>query len=228
MLRRTFFITIACLLPATAPGAAAAGPFPGTAPTPERVAVVNVFDGDTIVVMRHGRETTVRLIGVDTPETSRPDCPVQFFGPEASEHTRSSLLGKTVRLVFEPDGRPGGSVDRYGRVLAYVFTGDGRNFNLELVRSGYGRAFTKYPFSYEREFRDAERAARKAGIGIWDRTRHAAWSDPSTRGTVIGNIRTHIYHLPGQRGYDKVREKNRVYFPGEKEAAAAGYRRAKR
>lgn len=222
MLRRTALIAFLLLFAAVEP-ASASGALP-----PGRVTVVDVFDGDTIVVMRQGRETVVRLIGVDTPETSRPDNPVQFFGPEASEHTRSSLLGKTAFLRFEPPGRAGGEVDRYGRILAYVLTEDGRNFNLELVRAGYGRAYTKFPFTLEREFREAERSARRAGIGIWNRTRRAAWSDPAARGTIVGNIRSHIYHLPGQQGHATVREKNRVYFTSEKAAEAAGYRKARK
>jgi len=191
------------------------------------VVVSNVFDGDTIVVLRAGREVTIRLIGVDTPETARPDTPVQFYGPEASEFTRRSLLGKQVRLEFEAPGRPGGAIDKYGRTLAYVITGDGTNFNLELVRLGYGRAYRKYPFQYQRDFEKAETAARTAGLGMWDKTKRAAWSDPARRGTVIGNIRSHIYHLPGQYGYDRVQEKNRIYFPTEEEAQKAGYRKAK-
>lgn len=193
----------------------------------EPVVVSTVFDGDTIVVVLGGREVTVRLIGVDTPETAKPDTPVQFYGPEASDFTRRALLGKQVRLEFEVPGRPGGATDKYGRSLAYVITGDETNFNLELIRLGYGRAYTKYPFRYQRDFEKAERAARKAGLGMWDKDKRATWSDPARRGMVIGNIRSRIYHLPGQDGYDRVREKNRVYFPTEEEAKKAGFRKAR-
>ena len=186
-----------------------------------------VFDGDTIVVVLGGREVTVRLIGVDTPETGRPDTPVQFYGPEASDFTRRALLGKQVQLEFEAPGRPGGATDKYGRTLAYVIAGDGTNFNLELVRLGYGRVYAKYPFQYQRAFEKAERAARKAGLGLWDKNKRAAWSDPVRRGTIIGNTRSRIYHLPGQEGYDRVREKNRIYFPTEEEAQKAGFRKAR-
>jgi len=192
-----------------------------------QVVVSTVFDGDTIVVVLGGQEVTVRLIGVDTPETGRPDTPVQFYGPEASEFTRRALLGKQVRLEFEAPGRPGGATDKYGRTLAYIITENGTNFNLELVRLGYGRTYTKYPFKYQRTFENAEKTARKAGLGMWDKGKRAAWSDPVRRGTVIGNIRSRIYHLPGQDGYDRVREKNRIYFPTEDEAQKAGFRKAR-
>ncbi len=193
----------------------------------EDAVVTNVYDGDTIVVGRGWRRTTVRLIGVDTPETARPDTPVQFYGPEATEFASRSLLDRRVRLEFESPDRPGGSIDHYGRTLAYVITEEGENFNLELVRLGYGRAFTKYPFRYLKEFKAAELAARAAGLGMWAKDRKAAWSDPEQRGRIIGNIRSHIYHLPGQYGHDRVAEKNRVYFRTEEEAEKAGYRKAK-
>jgi micrococcal nuclease len=205
----------------------AGGPGRNT-PPPETVRVIEAHDGDTIVVMMQGRQVTVRLIGVDTPETGRPDTPVQFFGPEASDHTRRSLLNKTVSLGFEPLDRPGGAVDKYGRLLAYVITEDGSNFNLQLVRLGYGRAYTRYPFSLQQEFRSAEREAKRAGIGIWNAARRAAWSDPHTRGRIIGNTRSRIYHLPGQQGYGEVQEKNRIYFTTEEDAERAGFRKARR
>jgi micrococcal nuclease len=193
----------------------------------EQVTVSEVWDGDTLVVDRNGREVTIRLIGVDTPETGRPGTPVQFYGPEASDFARRALLGKQVRLEFEAPGRPGGGTDKYGRVLAYVITGAGMNFNGELVRQGYGRVYTRYPFRYQRAFEEAQDEARRAGLGIWDKKKRAAWSDPSRRGTIIGNLRTGIYHLPGEKFYDQVREKNRIYFRSEEEARKAGYRKAK-
>lgn len=197
------------------------------APRNESVLVTKVFDGDTLLVELNGREITVRLIGVDTPEVSRPDTPVQFYGPEASGFTRRALEGKRVTLEFEAPDRPGGSVDQYGRTLAYVITEDGGNFNRELVRQGYGRVFDKYPFRYLKEFRQAERSARAAGLGIWNSGKRAEWTDPAARGSIIGNINSRIYHLPGQSDYGKVREKNRIYFRTEEEAQKAGFRKAR-
>ena len=214
-------LTVVVLL---APGPVTAG----TSATPsERVLVTDVLDGDTIKVLRGRRQETIRFIGVDTPETGRPGTPVQFFGPEASLFTRRALTGKRIRLEFEPPDRPGGGTDKYGRVLAYVFTDEGKNFNSELIEQGYGRMYTRYPFRYEQAFKDAERTARGAGRGIWNAPARAAWSDPQRRGKVIGNIRTNIYHVPGQRYYDSVEEKNRVYFPSAEEARTAGFRKAK-
>jgi len=123
--------------------------------------VVRVVDGDTI--MLDGGER-VRLIGVDTPETVHPQKPVERFGKQASEFTRRLLEGRRVRLEFDQQRR-----DHYSRTLAYVHLPDGRLANEEIIRQGYGHAFTKYPFAQEMmdRFRAAEREAREAGRGLW-------------------------------------------------------------
>src|SRR6267378_350862 len=67
--------------------------------------VVDVFDGDTIVIDRAGTRETIRLLGVDTPETHHPTKPVQCFGPEASAYSTSRLSGQSVRLEDDVEGR---------------------------------------------------------------------------------------------------------------------------
>jgi endonuclease YncB( thermonuclease family) len=57
--------------------------------------------------------------------------------------------------------------DRYGRTLAYVFLADGRLLNAEIIRQGYGHAYTKYPFQRLEEFRQIQREARQAGRDVW-------------------------------------------------------------
>jgi micrococcal nuclease len=225
--RRFYFLNLlSAILVAIA--LAAAGPAAGNpAPLAERVLVTDVVDGDTIKVLRGRRQETVRLIGVDTPETGRPGTPVQFYGPEASLFTRRALIEKRALLTFEPPERAGGSRDKYQRTLAYVFTDDGSNFNLALIEQGFGRAYTRYPFRYKQMFKKAERAARAAGRGIWNEAKRNEWSDPARRGKVIGNIRTSIYHVPGQRYYDSIGEKNRIYFSTEEDAQMAGFRKAR-
>jgi micrococcal nuclease len=129
--------------------------------------VERIVDGDTIVVSFMpglGLETSekVRLIGVDTPETVDPRRPVEYFGKEASSFVADHLLGRMVRLAFEPALR-----DRYDRLLAYVFLEDGTCFNLAIVAEGYGFAYTKYPFMFMDDFRAAERKAREGKRGLW-------------------------------------------------------------
>ena len=222
-MKRPPFLLVLVLLAAGLPGPApAAQPAP-----PEHVLVTEVLDGDTIVVLRGRRQETVRLIGVDTPETGRPDTPVQFYGPEAADLARRTLLERRVRLEFDDPDRLGGQRDAYRRLLAYVFTEDGRNFNLELVRLGCSKAFTRFPFRYTEAFKQAEREARTAGRGLWNAAAREEWADPSRRGRIIGNLRTRVYHVPGQAFYDQVREKNRRYFRSEEDAQKAGYRKAR-
>ena len=99
--------------------------------------VERVIDGDTIHVRFEGKRYTVRLIGVDTPETKHPTKAVQYFGREASAFTKAALEGKTVMLQKD---RTGDTVDRYGRWLRYVLL-DGDNFNARLIRDGYAHAY---------------------------------------------------------------------------------------
>ena len=121
--------------------------------------VVRVVDGDTLLLDRNER---VRLIGVDTPETVDPRRPVERFGKEASDFTKRMAEGKNVRLEYDQD-----RIDRFGRTLAYVYLEDGTFLNAEIVRQGYGHAYTQFPFKYLEEFRGYEREARESQRGLW-------------------------------------------------------------
>ena len=122
--------------------------------------VTRVIDGDTVVVEGVG---TVRLIGVDTPETVDPRRPVQYFGKEASDFTKQLAMGSRARLEFDQD-----RTDRYGRTLAYLYLQpDNLLLNAEIIRQGYGFAYTQFPFRMMEDFRALERQAREVGRGIW-------------------------------------------------------------
>lgn len=124
--------------------------------------VTRVVDGDTIEARIGGRDEDVRLIGVDTPETVKPDTPVQCFGERASHFTKRRLTGRRVRLVFGVERR-----DVYGRLLAYVYF-HGRFFNPILVRRGLARSLTIPPNDrFAPRFRHLELAAARAGRGLW-------------------------------------------------------------
>ena len=131
---------------------------------PVTARVERVIDGDTIRVLYQGKTFTVRLIGVDTPETKHPTKAVQYFGREASAFTKAALEGKTVLLAKD---RTGDTVDRYGRLLRYVHL-DGDNFNARLIREGYAHAYRRFPFSKRTEFIQLEEQARRRGIGLWN------------------------------------------------------------
>jgi micrococcal nuclease len=198
--------------------------FSGGDPYGKWVLVTQVVDGDTIRVGRGWRNTTVQLLGVDTPETVHPNKPIEFFGPEASEFTRETLKGKKVYLEFEPSNR----VDSYSRLLAYVHLEDGTLFNARLIKEGYARVIAPFHFRYYDEFHKYEQEARAAGIGIWSTKAKTLQVPSEVYGKIIGNKRKKIYHLPGQASYHRIEERNRVYFNSEEEAVGAGYRKAKR
>ena len=105
---------------------------------------------------------TIRLLGVDTPETHHPTKPVQCYGPEASAYTTSRLFGQVVRLEDDVERH-----DIYGRRLAYVYL-DGRNFEEELLRKGYARLLVIEPnHAHARDMLDDELNARARGVGLW-------------------------------------------------------------
>ncbi len=122
--------------------------------------VKRVLDGDTFILDNGER---VRLIGVDAPETSHPEIPVQRFGKEAKKFLKRLVEGFECRLEYESGNLRG----KYGRLLAYVYL-DTMLVNAELIRKGYAYAYTKYPFSRMEEFRAIEREAREKGVGLWD------------------------------------------------------------
>jgi micrococcal nuclease len=133
---------------------------------PDANAVVErVVDGDTIQVDIDGRSETVRLIGIDTPETKKPNTPVECFGPEASARLAELLPpGTPVRLERDIDSR-----DKYRRLLAYVHREPDDLFvNAVLIDEGLARP---YPFepntTYAAQFATAADRARTNGVGLW-------------------------------------------------------------
>ncbi len=129
--------------------------------------MIRLIDGDTIVVQVKRHPETVRLIGVDTPETKDPRKPVEYFGKEAGRFTASLVKGQLVRLEIQSSPT---SRDKYGRLLAYVFRqSDNLLANEEIIRQGYGHAYTKYPFDPAKmeQFREAERTDRTEQRGLW-------------------------------------------------------------
>lgn len=124
--------------------------------------VLQVVDGDTMKVSELG---TLRLIGIDTPETVDPRKEIQCFGKEASEKAKELLDGRKVRLEFDSSQ---GRVDKYGRTLVYVFREDGLFFNLEMVKQGYAHEYMySVPYKYQSEFKAAQKTAQEAKLGLW-------------------------------------------------------------
>ena len=126
--------------------------------------VVRHIDGDTVYVSLPrppeglSNHESVRLLGVDTPPAARS------FGGEAGEFTRARLLHRVVYLAFDWNLR-----DAYQRLLAYIYLPDGSCHNADLIREGYGHAYSRFPFHFLEEFRALERTAREQGRGLWAR-----------------------------------------------------------
>jgi len=131
---------------------------------PGYYAVSYVSDGDTFAVNMDGREEKVRLIGVDTPETVKPNSPTECYGKAASDFTKKTLKGQTVRLEADPINQ---NRDRYNRLLRYAYLQDGSLFNATLISQGYGFAYLSFPFTKSEEFRLLQAEARKHNIGLW-------------------------------------------------------------
>jgi endonuclease YncB( thermonuclease family) len=195
--------------------------------------VVSVTDGDTITVLTpQKKQIKIRLAGIDAPEKS------QDYGDAAKRYLSALLFGETVRLE-------GDKVDRYGRLVAKAIDGQGRDVNLAVVANGLAWHYKEYANEQSAADRlayaQAEQAARRAKLNLW---RYPNPTPPwefrngetielipdrptASAGRIIGNRNSMIYHEPGCPSYDKVAEKNRVYFTTVQEAARAGYRAAR-
>lgn len=156
--------------------------------------VVQIIDGDTVKIDYNGKSTNVRLIGVDTPETVHPNKPVEFYGKEASNFTKNLLQGESVYLRYDVE-----RTDQYGRLLAYVYrVPDGLFVNLEIVRQGYGHAYTRFPFKHMELFRYYGNRARTAEKGLYGVSPEPDDSQPEESGGEVYRTRTgKKYHREG-------------------------------
>lgn len=128
----------------------------------EPARVIEVVDGDTIVVEVAGQARTVRILGVDTPETKKPGTPVQCFGPEASAFSHDRLDGRMVTLRYDVE-----RTDRYGRTLAAVRV-DGVDHAAALLAEGYARLLVIAPNGRDaKTYLALELEAQRNRNGLW-------------------------------------------------------------
>ena len=221
-----------------------------------KVKVLRVVDGDTIHVLLNNKDVTIRMIGIDTPETVDPRKPVQCFGKEASNHARQLLDGTIVYLEQDTSQ---GDYDKYNRLLSYIWMSDGRLFNQVMIAEGYAFEYTyNLPYNYQTQFKSAQRNAQDKQLGLWSpntcnglhgvitatataipiisgggssnsggSTTIDADSAPCFVGQIKGNRRSMIYHVPDGAFYAKTHVTVEC-FDSESAAIAAGYRRSKR
>ncbi len=209
--------------------------------------VVRVADGDTLTVrFDSGEEETLRLLDIDTPETVHPSRPEECFGAQASDYTKT-LMRQRVRV--EPMGR-----DRYGRLLAYVWTGDGEDgvlWNVRLLEEGLA-VYNDFgnPGRYADRTRAAAEEAMLAGVGLWSACEigerptvvptqvvgagcpQGCVSQPDPSCSIKGNVNTSrdtkIYHVEGESSsYARVNMREGegdLWFCTRAEAEANGFR----
>lgn len=149
--------------------------------------VVRVVDGDTVDVQfgELGTER-LRLNGIDTPEVVDPRKPVQCFGREASAHAHDLLDGQVVSVELDPSQ---GERNVYGRLLAYVWLADGRNFGEVMIADGFAHEYTyDQPYVHLDAFRVAQEGAMANQLGLWsaatcagDTTRAADGAAPAAQ-----------------------------------------------
>ncbi|MBI4087113.1 thermonuclease family protein [Candidatus Kaiserbacteria bacterium] len=133
-----------------------------------------------------GKTETIRLIGINTPETVDPRKQVECFGREASDKAKELLSGKRVRV--ETDATQG-ERDKYGRLLAYIYLEDGLFFNKHMIEEGYAYEYTyNLPYKYQAEFRAAQQSAQAGEKGLWTKgvcdSRSTATPSPSIPASV--------------------------------------------
>jgi micrococcal nuclease len=149
-------------------------------PFPDSGTVRHVADGDTVTIRFSDEvERRVRLIGIDAPEMDDPREEAAFSAFLSQRFVSHHLWLREVRLSYDFSPQ-----DEYGRVLAYLWVGEGDLFNELVIREGYAAAFLKYPFrkDYQERFRTAQAEARKEDKGLWRRDPPAIISPLEVRG----------------------------------------------
>lgn len=215
-----------------------------TSLTADKVKVTSVVDGDTIKVKLGTKTETIRIIGIDTPETVDPRKPVQCYGKEASARMKKLVNGKTVTL----EKNPAEERDKYDRLLRYVFIGS-KDIGASMIQDGYAFSYKQFPHPKLDAYNKLETKAKDAKKGLWgdacstSTTVIKSSSSSSSKSSkqavsssascnIKGNINSskeHIYHLPGCASYSQTvidASAGEKIFCTEEEARTAGWRKA--
>lgn len=133
--------------------------------------VVKVVDGDTLDInLPDGKykTTRIRLLGVDTPETVKPNAPVMHYGTEASAFAKKTAMHQQVTILLDQISP---TRDKFGRLLAYIKLPDGRILNEVLIKEGYGYADLRFKHSFFKSYAQLMYKAQKNKIGLWKEVR---------------------------------------------------------
>jgi micrococcal nuclease len=152
------------LLP-VAPASPIIVPSPLASPAAQLFRVIKVVDGDTIKVDLGGTTETVRLVGINAPESVDPRKPVECMGLEASQYLANTLTNQLVRLELDPTQS---ERDRYGRLLRFVFLPDGTDAGLKMIVVGFAQEamYSAEPHQYRSAYLEAQQTAQGANQGL--------------------------------------------------------------
>jgi micrococcal nuclease len=186
---------------------------------------VAVIDGDTLKVKMNGKEDTIRLLLVDTPEINHPRLGEQPLGEEAKQFTKQMIENaKTIELEKGGPGR-----DKYGRFLAYVYV-DGKSLQEELLKNGLARlAYVDQPHvKYVDQYEKIQKEAQLKGIGIWQ-WKNYVQKDGFHKEAVgfVASKNSDVYHPADCDVVKQIKPENRLYFMTEQDAQASGRHRSK-
>ncbi|MFT8317991.1 MAG: thermonuclease family protein [Sporolactobacillus sp.] len=132
-----------------------------------RAVVTKESDGDTLHARVNGRDETIRILLIDTPEDQKPGIPVEPYSREAAAYAAQVMpVGSTIRLQLgkAPDQR-----DRYGRLLAYVYEPNGTLYENDIVRRGLARVayIIKPNTDHLAELERSQIDAKNKNLKIW-------------------------------------------------------------
>src|SRR3989344_747480 len=135
-------------------------------PKGQEAQVIKVVDGDTVTVSFSGKNETIRIIGINTPETVDPRKSVECFGQKASDKAKEQLNGKTVQL--EADATQG-ERDKYNRLLRFVWLDNGTvDFGAVMIQEGYAYEYTySTPYTYQTKYKELQKEAEQNKRGLW-------------------------------------------------------------
>lgn len=154
--------------------------------------VTDVVDGDTIKVSINGVVDTVRIIGINTPETVDPRKPVECFGKEASMKANSLLSGKTITLESDISQ---GDRDKYGRLLRYVFLSDSADYGKYMISNGYAYEYTyDIPYKYQSNYKQAQILAESLKVGLWSPNTCNGLTSSQTASSTLNSTETAAYY----------------------------------